>query len=68
MVMEPLTGIVVPGAYRAMSTGYVRFAGYLGHAGPPPDYLKSSHAMYIDWGSAASWRRALMAALDARRR
>lgn len=35
----PLTGIVVPGAYRAVGTSYVRFAGYLGHTGPPPDYL-----------------------------
>jgi hypothetical protein len=35
----PLTGIAVPGSYRAMGTGYVRFAGYLGHNGPPPDYL-----------------------------
>jgi dolichyl-phosphate beta-glucosyltransferase len=35
----PLSGIVVPGAYRAMGTSYIRFAGYLGHNGPPPDYL-----------------------------
>jgi dolichyl-phosphate beta-glucosyltransferase len=35
----PLSGIVLPGAYRAMSTSYIRFSGYLGHNGPPPDYL-----------------------------
>ncbi len=35
----PLSGIVMPGAYRAMGTSYIRFAGYLGHNGPPPDYL-----------------------------
>jgi dolichyl-phosphate beta-glucosyltransferase len=35
----PLTGIVVPGAYGAKSTSYIRFGGYLGHNGPPPDYL-----------------------------
>lgn len=35
----PLSGIVVPGAYGAFGNGYLRFAGYLGHDGPPPDYL-----------------------------
>lgn len=35
----PLTGIVVPGSYGSMGSSYVRFAGYLGHTGPPPDYL-----------------------------
>ena len=35
----PLTGIVASGAYGAKSTVYVRFGGYLGHNGPPPDYL-----------------------------
>jgi dolichyl-phosphate beta-glucosyltransferase len=35
----PLSGIVVPGAYGAMGTSYIRFGGYLGHNGPSPDYL-----------------------------
>jgi hypothetical protein len=35
----PFTGIAVPGAYGAIGTLYVRFGGYLGHNGPPPDYL-----------------------------
>jgi len=35
----PLSGIAVPGAYGATANGYIRFSGYLGHNGPPPDYL-----------------------------
>jgi hypothetical protein len=33
--------------------------------GPPPSYLTPSHGMRIDWPLAQSWRRALLAALDA---
>jgi hypothetical protein len=36
--------------------------------GPPPAYLKPSHAQFQDWSLVQSWRRALQAALDARRR
>jgi dolichyl-phosphate beta-glucosyltransferase len=35
----PLSGIVLPGAYGALGNTYVRFGGYLGPVGPPPDYL-----------------------------
>ncbi len=35
----PLSGIVMPGAYGATGNSYIRFSGYLGHIGPPPDYL-----------------------------
>ena len=35
----PFTGVVLPGAYGAPATDYIRFSGYLGHNGPPPDYL-----------------------------
>jgi dolichyl-phosphate beta-glucosyltransferase len=35
----PLSGIVRPGAYGATGNAYIRFSGYLGHNGPPPDYL-----------------------------
>jgi dolichyl-phosphate beta-glucosyltransferase len=35
----PFTGIALSGAYGALGSGYVRFGGYLGHNGPPPDYL-----------------------------
>ncbi len=35
----PLSGTVMPGAYGATANSYIRFSGYLGHDGPPPDYL-----------------------------
>ncbi len=35
----PLSGVVSPGAYGAVGNAYVRFGGYLGGLGPPPDYL-----------------------------
>jgi hypothetical protein len=35
--------------------------------GPPPNYLTPSHGMYIDWPLVQSWRRALQAAVDARK-
>lgn len=35
----PLSGLVSPGSYRALGNGYVRFGGYLGREGPPPDFL-----------------------------
>jgi dolichyl-phosphate beta-glucosyltransferase len=38
----PLSGIVLPGAYGALGNTYVRFGGYLGPIGPPPDYLGPS--------------------------
>ena len=35
----PLSGIVSSGTYGALGNAYVRFGGYLGREGPPPDYL-----------------------------
>ncbi len=35
----PLSGVVSPGAYRALGNAYVRFGGYLGREGPSPDFL-----------------------------
>ena len=35
----PLSGVVAPGRYAAAANDYVRFGGYLGHNGPPPDYV-----------------------------
>jgi hypothetical protein len=35
--------------------------------GPPTAHLRPEHGMYIDWSLAQAWRRALKAALDARR-
>ena len=35
----PLSGFVAPGPFSASGNAYVRFGGYLGRTGPPPDYL-----------------------------
>ncbi len=40
----PLSGLLVPGRYGARANGYIRFGGYLGRNGPPPDF--------VGWGVA----------------
>jgi hypothetical protein len=40
----PLAGLLVPGPYGVPANEYIRFGGYLGRAGPPPDY--------VGWGVA----------------
>jgi hypothetical protein len=40
----PMAGLLVPGAYGVPANEYVRFGGYLGRTGPPPDY--------VGWGVA----------------
>ena len=35
----PLSGVLAPGQYATPANVYIRFGGYLGHTGPPPDYV-----------------------------
>ncbi|HXY26879.1 MAG TPA: hypothetical protein VEH82_01190, partial [Acidimicrobiales bacterium] len=35
----PLSGVLSPGRYAAATDSFLRFGGYLGRTGPPPDYL-----------------------------
>ena len=35
----PLSGVLAPGQYSAPANVFIRFGGYLGHTGPPPDYV-----------------------------
>ena len=35
----PLSGLILPGAFSARGSAFLRFGGYLGQNGPPPDYL-----------------------------
>lgn len=35
----PLSGFVAPGPFAVSGNSYVRFGGYLGRTGPPPNYL-----------------------------
>ena len=41
----PLSGLLAPGMYGAPVNAYVRFGGYLGRNGPPPDYLGGGTAL-----------------------
>jgi hypothetical protein len=54
----PLSGVVLPGAFAA-SNAYVRFGGYLGHAGPQPDYLGWGTALAAVASVVVAWRRPL---------
>ena len=35
----PFSGVLSPGQFRAVPNAFGRIGGYLGHLGPPPDYL-----------------------------
>jgi hypothetical protein len=55
----PLTGVLIadylsPGGYGAFANEYIRFGGYFGRVGPPPNY--------VGWGTAASTAAALLLA------
>ena len=50
----PLSGLLVPGPYGTPADEYIRFAGYLGRTGPPPDY--------VGWGVALAGLGSLIAA------
>ncbi len=52
----PLSGVIVPGQYEAFANAYVRFGGYLGRVGPPPDYVGGGVALAA-LGSAVVARR-----------
>ncbi len=41
----PLSGFLAPGAYGAPAPEYIRFGGYLGRMGPPPDYVGGGVAL-----------------------
>lgn len=41
----PLSGFVDPGPYAVTGDPYVRFGGYLGRTGPPPNYLGGGLAL-----------------------
>ncbi len=42
----PLSGVLVPGRYSDLANVYIRFGGYLGRTGPPPDYLGGGLAVF----------------------
>jgi hypothetical protein len=53
----PLSGLLLSGRYGDHANGYIRFGGYLGRNGPPPDF--------VGWGVALS---TVVSVVAARRR
>ena len=52
----PFSGVLAPGNYAAFGNDYVRFGGYLGRNGPPPDYVGGGVAL-VTLGSLVAGRR-----------
>ncbi len=62
--LAPLTGmslssLLSPGSYAAFADNYVRFGGYLGRNGPPPDYVGGGVALAAVASMALGRRRPL---------
>ncbi len=55
----PFSGVLEPGQYAAFANDYVRFGGYLGRNGPPPDYLGGGVALATLASVVAARRRPL---------
>ena len=55
----PLSGVLAPGAYSAPANIYIRFGGYLGHAGPPPDYVGGGAVAAVAGAVVVARRRPL---------
>jgi hypothetical protein len=55
----PLSGLLAAGAYGARSTGLIRYSGYLGRTGPPPDYVGWGVALVGVGGFVVGRRRPL---------
>jgi hypothetical protein len=55
----PLSGVLAPGQYEAFAGTYVRFGGYLGRNGPPPDYVGGGVVLAALWSAVVGRRRPL---------
>ncbi len=55
----PLSGLLAPGNYAAQANEYIRFGGYLGRAGPPPDYVGPGVVLVALGSAVIGWRRPL---------
>jgi hypothetical protein len=54
-----LSGILSPGPYAAVASTYVRFGGYTGHNGPPPDFIGPGLALLAGAAAVLARRRAV---------
>ena len=55
----PFSGVLSPGQYAAFAPEYVRFGGYLGRNGPPPDYVGAGLAAVTAAAVVVARRRPL---------
>jgi hypothetical protein len=55
----PLSGFVAPGPFAVSGNSYVRFGGYLGRTGPPPNYLGGGLAFSAAAAAVVGRRRPL---------
>jgi len=55
----PFSGVVAPGQYGSAANAYIRFGGYLGHNGPPPDYVGAGAVVAAAAGVVLARRRPL---------
>lgn len=55
----PLSGLLAPGQYASRANEYIRFGGYLGRTGPPPDYVGAGVAVAAVGSVIIGWRRLL---------
>jgi hypothetical protein len=64
-VIAPLSGVIVsgyltPGPYGSFASAYVRFGGYFGRIGPPPNYVGWGIGIGALASVVAAWRRPLV--------
>jgi hypothetical protein len=55
-----LSGLFMPGYYKSLAGPYLRFGGYLGHVGPPPDYVGPGMLAVLAESVAVARRRPIV--------
>jgi hypothetical protein len=55
----PLSGLLAPGHYVSPANAYVRFGGYLGRIGPPPDFVGAGAGLAAFASAVVARRRPL---------
>ncbi len=56
----PLSGLLLPGTYRTTTDQFVRFGGYLGHIGPPPNFVGAGLLVVLAESVVVARRRPLV--------